>query len=77
MIIFFTGPLQISYNQVQMEQGKEKVFLIVNLRNRAVDYTLPAGVANTSWTNALSAGNVSPAGKETLQLHAYLILKNH
>ncbi len=54
----------------------EKVLVLVNIRNRAVDYILPAGIANTTWTDALYAGNVSLAGKFTLQPNAYLILKN-
>ncbi len=57
------------------EQDKEKVFVMVNIRNRAVEYTLPASLVNTSWTNGLIGGNVALTTKVTLQPYAYLVLK--
>ena len=58
------------------EQEKEKIFVMVNLRNRAVEYTLPAPLGNTSWSNGLSSGNVTLTNKVTLQPYAYVVLKN-
>jgi glycosidase len=58
------------------ELDKEKVFVIVNARNKAVDYTLPAALANTSWTDAMNSTKVTLAGKVTLQPYTYLVLSN-
>lgn len=58
------------------ELDKEKVFVMVNVRNQAVDYTLPAALANTTWTDALNSGNVALTNTVTLQPYAYLVLKN-
>lgn len=58
------------------EQAAEKVLVLVNVRNRAVDFSLPAALANSTWTDALNGGNVALAGNVTLQPNAYLVLKN-
>ncbi|MBC7886463.1 MAG: alpha-glucosidase C-terminal domain-containing protein [Ferruginibacter sp.] len=58
------------------EGDKEKVFVMVNLRNRAVDYTLPAALSNSSWINGLNGGNMTLTNKITLQPYSYLVLKN-
>ncbi len=58
------------------EQDKEKVFVIVNIRNSTVDYTLPATLVNTTWTDALNSGNVTLTNTVKLQPYAYLVLKN-
>jgi glycosidase len=58
------------------ELDKEKVFVMVNVRNRALEYTLPAALINTNWANGLSSGNVALTNKVTLQPYAYLVLKN-
>jgi hypothetical protein len=58
------------------EQEKEKVFILVNIRNKAVEYSLPAALANTNWTNGLNSGNVALTTKVTLQPYAYMVLKN-
>lgn len=57
------------------EQGSDKVLVIANERNRVVDYTLPASLANSTWTNALNGGTVTLITTVTLQPYAYLILK--
>ena len=56
--------------------NKEKNLVLVNLRNRAIAYTLPASIANTIWTDALNGGNISLTADITLQPYSYLILKN-
>lgn len=58
------------------ELDGEKVFVMINIRNKAVDYDLPAVFANTSWTDALNGGTVALAAKRTLAPYAYLVLKN-
>ena len=58
------------------EQDKEKDFVMVNLRNKTVNYTLPSDLANTTWTDALNTGNVTLTNTITLQPYSYLVLKN-
>lgn len=58
------------------QQDNEKVLVIVNLRNKMVDYTLPVALANTSWIDAMNGGNVPLKAKVTLQPYSYLVLKN-
>ncbi len=57
------------------ELGSEKVLVISNARNSVADYTLPAALANSIWTNALNGGTVTLTTKVTLQPYAYMILK--
>jgi glycosidase len=58
------------------ELDKERVFVMVNIRNKTLDYTLPAALANTSWTDAMSSAKVALAGKVTLQPYTYMVLTN-
>ncbi len=57
------------------EQGSEKVFVMSNLRNTAINYTLPAGVANSDWTDAMTGTTVSLSTQVTLPAYSYQILK--
>jgi glycosidase len=57
------------------ELDKEKDFILVNLRNKAVNYTLPASLAGSTWTNALNGDNISFTSTVTLQPYDYLVLK--
>lgn len=57
------------------EVGAEKVFVLVNVRNSVVEYTLPASLVNTTWTDAMNGGNISLTTKVSLQPYAYIILK--
>jgi glycosidase len=56
--------------------GTEKVFIASNLRNAAINYSLPPAVANATWTNAMTGASVSLGNQLTLQPYSYLILKN-
>ena len=55
--------------------GTETVFVVSNLRNTNVSYTLPAGVANTQWTNAFTNESISLTGQLALSPYQYLVLK--
>ena len=57
------------------EQGSEKVFVMSNLRNNAINYTLPAGIANSDWTDAMTGTTVSLSTQVTLPAYSYQILK--
>ena len=56
-------------------QDTEIVFVASNLRNTAVSYTLPASVANSTWTNALSGVAVSTTSQIDLGAYGYVVLK--
>ena len=57
------------------EQGTEKVFIVSNLRNTTVNYTLPASLANSTWTDALTGAAVSVTTQLTLSPYSYMVLK--
>jgi glycosidase len=54
----------------------EKVLVIANLRNSSVTYTLPAAVANTTWTDALNSGTVTLTNQAILQPYEYIVMEN-
>jgi hypothetical protein len=56
--------------------GSEKVFVASNLRNTILNYTLPATVANMTWTDAMTGNNIALGTQITLQPYGYLVLKN-
>lgn len=57
------------------EKDSEKVLVMANVRNRVVDYILPAALDNSTWTNGINGGTVTLTTKVTLQPYAYMILK--
>jgi glycosidase len=54
----------------------EKVLVIINLRNKSVDYSLPSSFHNTSWTDAINGEVKFLSAKLTLQPYSYYILRN-
>ncbi len=57
------------------ELDPEIVFVASNLRNTAISFTLPASVANTTWTDALSGAVVSTGSQIDLGGYGYVVLK--
>jgi glycosidase len=57
------------------EQGTERVFVASNLRNAANTYTLPANVANSTWTDALTGATVNLTTQLSLGAYGYVVLK--
>jgi hypothetical protein len=56
--------------------GTETVLVIVNTRNAAINYTVPAALANTSWNDGLNnAGTVNLPAQLILQPYSYMVLK--
>ena len=53
----------------------ETVFVVSNLRNSNVSYSLPTGVANTQWTNAFTNEIFMPTSQIVLSPYQYLVLK--
>lgn len=58
------------------EAGSEKVIVISNLRNTAIDYTIPSSLVNTNWTNAMTGSTFFLGTQLSIQPYGYLILKN-
>lgn len=59
------------------EKESEKVMVMANMRNRTVQYTLPASLSGTSWKKAFSDEAVSLSGSVTLAPYEYIVLKNN
>ena len=57
------------------EQGTEQVFVVVNVRNSNVTYTLPASVANATWTDMMTSTTVTTSTSITLSPYSYQVLK--
>lgn len=56
--------------------GTEKVFVLSNLRNAAKTFTLPAGLASTTWKNAFTGATVNLGTSVSLASYQYLVLTN-
>ena len=57
------------------ESGSEKVFIISNLRNNSLAYSLPESLKNTTWKNALTESAVTLSNSIALEPFSYIILK--
>ena len=53
----------------------EKVLVIANLRNSTINYSIPIGLANSTWVDLVNGGNITLTTQITLQPYNYLILK--
>lgn len=61
----------------QKVSGTEKVLVIANLRNAPINYPVPAAIANSNWTNALSTTEQVSIGTDlSLAPYSYKVLKN-
>jgi hypothetical protein len=56
--------------------GSKKVFVLSNLRNKTVTYTVPAVLANSKWKNAFNGSKIKLGNSITLEPYSYLVLKN-
>ncbi|MBC6698686.1 alpha-amylase family glycosyl hydrolase [Hymenobacter puniceus] len=55
--------------------GSEQAFVVANVRNSPQVYTLPANLANTTWTDALTGNSVALNTQISLPAYGYLVLK--
>lgn len=55
--------------------GAEQALVLVNVRNSGRQFTVPATLANTSWTNALDGATVAVGTQLSLPAYGYLVLK--
>jgi len=53
----------------------EKILVLANLRNSTSNYVLPAGLANSSWTDQINSGTVSLTTQISLPAYSYMLLK--
>ena len=58
------------------ESGLEKVFVVCNLRNQAVTYSIPSALAGTSWKDGFNATASTLGSTITLEPYTYRVLKN-
>jgi len=58
------------------ESGSQKVLVLSNLRNKAVTYTVPAALVNSSWKDAFNGKKTTVTAEITLEPYQYLVLKN-
>ena len=56
-------------------EGADIVFVASNLRNAAKSLTLPASVANSTWTDALNGNIVTTTSQINLGGYEYVVLK--
>jgi glycosidase len=57
------------------KKDNETVLVMVNLRNRSVDYTLPVSLAGSSWTDGFSSANVALTTQVNLPAFSYRVLQ--
>jgi glycosidase len=55
--------------------GAEQAFVLANVRNSVQTFTVPAALANTTWTNALQGGSYTVGTTISLPAYGYLVLK--
>ena len=56
--------------------GSKKVFVLSNLRNKTVIYTVPRNLANKKWRDAFKGSKIKVGNSITLEPYSYLVLKS-
>ena len=57
------------------EVAGEKVLVLSNLRNSAINFALPFPLTNTSWTDVINGGTITLSTQLVMQPYSYLIGK--
>ncbi len=70
----FTGSTDVLCFQKSL--GTDKVLIMVNARNNALDYSIPAVLQGSNWINAMDNSNITLGTTLSLTNYEYLILKN-
>jgi cyclomaltodextrinase len=55
--------------------GAEQALVLVNVRGAARQFTVPAALVNTTWTNALDGSSATVGSQVSLPAYGYLVLK--
>lgn len=74
-IVHFTNHADIV--AFKKTSGIEQVVVLVNVRDKKVNYTLDSSVANKMWTDGLTGSSVSLGTEIGLEPFSYLVLKNN
>jgi len=56
--------------------GTESVFVLSNLRNSTISFTIPTAVASSIWKDAFTGNPVTLNSQITLLPNSYVVLKN-
>jgi glycosidase len=56
--------------------GGDKVLVISNLRNKALDYAIPVNLVGTKWKNVFTGKKMKLGDKLTLDAYTYWVMKN-
>jgi glycosidase len=59
----------------EKKTGADDVLILVNTKNSSINYTIPAALQGTTWTNGLTKINTTFNTQVTLQPYQYLVLK--
>lgn len=59
----------------EKKTGADDVLVLVNTKNSSINYTVPAALQGTTWTNGLTKINTTFNTQVTLQPYQYLVLK--
>jgi glycosidase len=59
-----------------MINSEEKVFVMCNVTNAAVNYIIPVSLAATAWNDAFTNAPAATGSQVTLQPYQYMVLKN-
>jgi glycosidase len=57
------------------QQDNEKVLIIVNMRNKVVEYAVAPALVGSSWTDAMNTGKLKLPQTMSLQPYSYLVLR--
>ncbi len=55
--------------------GPDQALVLINVRNSAVQYPVPAALVGSTWTNALLGGSVTLGAQVNLPAYGYVVLK--
>lgn len=61
----------------EKKSGTDDVLILVNARNSAVTFSVPAALQNTSWTNGYTNAAVSVGTQLNFDAYGYLVLKKN
>jgi len=57
-------------------EGSKKVLVLSNLRDKAVTYTVPPELVNSSWKDAFNGSKTTLGSSVDLRPYTYMVLKN-
>nr|WP_246392414.1 alpha-amylase family glycosyl hydrolase [Microbacter margulisiae] len=55
----------------------DTVFVMDNLRNAVINYTVPSSLANSTWKDVFTGNPVTLSSQMTLQPYSYMVLENN